>query len=122
MYVLTAPNVQPAVGTLEFRVLPTGTLMAASKSSIDGSVPNSGRKDGPRHGNPPVVPNIVTKNPLPGMGISSDIMLIVGIICGVLVLGLGGQSSFISLYQNVCGRSFTPLTFFQMKSRRRVKH
>ena len=57
-YVLTAPNVQPAFGTLEFMVLPTGTLMAASKSSIDGSVPNSGRKDGPRHDNPPVVPTL----------------------------------------------------------------
>ena len=117
-YVLTAPNVQPAFGTLEFMVLPTGTLMAASKSSIDGSVPNSGRKDGPRHDNPPVVPNIVTENPLPGMGISSDIMLIVGIICGVLVLGLviliAVRSVFIHSLRTeiVCGRSFAPLTFF----------
>ena len=117
-YVLTAPNVQPAVGTLEFMVLPTGTLMAASKSSIDGSVPNSGRKDGPRHDNPPVVPNIVTENPLPGMGISSDIMLIVGIICGVLVLGLviliAVRSVFIHSLRTeiVCGRSFAPLNFF----------
>jgi len=77
-----------------------------------GSVPNSGRKDGARHENPPVVPNI---------------MLIVGIICGVLVLGLvihiAGRSVQQLNFVPKCLRRYN-FTFdrFHMKSRCRVKH
>lgn len=93
-YRLTAPNVQPAIGVMEFLLLPSGsagsTLVAASKNSIDaiqGQTPNHNFAN-PRH---PNSPDIVTENTLAGLGLgvmTNDIFLIVGIVCGILGLGL----------------------------------
>ncbi|EFX76390.1 hypothetical protein DAPPUDRAFT_249084, partial [Daphnia pulex] len=94
-YRLTAPNVQPAMGVVEFLLLPSGsagsTLVAASKNSIDviqgQQTPNHNFAN-PRH---PSSPDIVTENTLAGLGLgvmTNDIFLIVGIVCGILGLGL----------------------------------
>ncbi len=94
-YRLTAPNVQPAMGVIEFLLLPSGsagsTLVAASKNSIDviqgQQTPNHNFAN-PRH---PSSPDIVTENTLAGLGLgvmTNDIFLIVGIVCGILGLGL----------------------------------
>lgn len=93
-YRLTAPNVQPALGTLEFVLLPSGsagsTLVAASKNSIDviqGQTTNQNFGSS-RH---PPSNDIVTENTLAGLGLgvmTNDIFLIVGIVCGILGLGL----------------------------------
>ena len=91
-YLLTAPNVQPAVGQLDFMILPTASLVAASKSSIDATAnqtngtTNINRKGMTNDGQP--LPDIISENTLTGLGISSDVVLIVGIVCAVLVLGL----------------------------------
>lgn len=93
-YRLTAPNVQPAIGTIDFVLLPSGsagsTLVAASKNSIDvmqGQTTNHNFGNS-RH---PTAPDIVTENTLAGLGLgvmTNDIFLIVGIVCGILGLGL----------------------------------
>lgn len=89
---LTAPNVQPAIGVIEFLVLPSGssTLVAASKNSIDAIQSQTAN---PNYGNSrqPSSPDIVTENTLAGFGLgvmTNDIFLIVGIVCGILGLGL----------------------------------
>jgi len=82
-YRLTAPNVQPAIGTLQFVLLPSGTLVAASKNSIDvAQTPGTSRPIAP------IRPEIILENTLSTLGISTDIVLIVAIVCGVLLLGL----------------------------------
>lgn len=87
-YRLTAPNVQPAMGVIEFLILPSGgssTLVAASKNSIDTltgqQTPGNGR---------PAGTDVVTENTLAGLGlgIGNDVFLIVGIVCGILGIGL----------------------------------
>lgn len=93
-YRLTAPNVQPAIGIIDFVLLPSGsagsTLVAASKNSIDviqGQTTNHNFGSS-RH---PTAPDIVTENTLAGLGLgvmTNDIFLIVGIVCGILGLGL----------------------------------
>ena len=93
-YRLTAPNVQPAIGTIEFQLLPSGTsgstLVAASKNSIDilqGQTTNHNLGNSRQ----PTTPDIVTENTLAGLGLgvmTNDIFLIVGIVCGILGLGL----------------------------------
>lgn len=83
-YRLTAPNVQPAIGVMEFLVLPSGgSFVAASKNSIDIL---QGQPTNPRPG----PGDIVTENTLAGLGlgIGTDVFLIVGIVCGILGLGL----------------------------------
>ena len=80
-YRLTAANVQPAVGLLEFVLLPSGTLVAASKNSIDIS-----SSHGTTHVRNP--PDIIPDNTLSTLGIGTDVVLIVGIVCAVLVLAL----------------------------------
>lgn len=87
-YRLTAPNVQPAMGVIEFLILPSGgssTLVAASKNSID---PLTGQQT-PGNGRPAGT-DVVTENTLAGLGlgIGNDVFLIVGIVCGILGIGL----------------------------------
>ena len=87
-YRLTAPNVQPAIGVLEFLLVPSGsTLVAASKNSIDTSQAGGANNANPRNPSPT---DIVTENTLAGLGLGLgiDIFLIVGIVCGILALGL----------------------------------
>lgn len=93
-YVLTAPNVQPAYGVLEFLVAPASVapvLAAAGKNTSSASNNNNnsgGGGGGAKNPGQTTLPDIVTENTLSTMGISQDIVLIVGIVCGVLVLGL----------------------------------
>ena len=82
-YRLTAPNVQPAIGMLHFVLLPSGTLVAASKNSIDVA-----QTPGTSQPIVPIRPDIILENTLSTLGISIDIVLIVAIVCGVLLLGL----------------------------------
>ena len=87
-YRLTAPNVQPAIGVLEFLLVPSGsTLVAASKNSIDAAQAGGANSANPRNPSPT---DIVTENTLAGLGlgIGIDIFLIVGVVCGILGLGL----------------------------------
>ena len=83
-YRLTAPNVQPAVGVLHFVLLPSGTLVAASKNSIDVA-PTPATSRPPPAADPP---DIIPENTLTTLGIGTDVVLIVAVVCGVLLLGL----------------------------------
>ena len=82
-YRLTAPNVQPAIGMFQFVLLPSGTLVAASKNSIDVV-----QSPGTSQPTIPSRPEIILDNTLSTLGISIDIVLIVAIVCGVFLLGL----------------------------------
>lgn len=83
-YRLTAPNVQPAIGTIDFLLLPSSsTLVAASKNSIDVLQAGNGNRV-------TAAPDVVTENTLSGLGlgIGNEVILIVALVCGILAIGL----------------------------------
>lgn len=90
-YRLTAPNVQPAIGTLEFYViLGSGgsTLVAASKNSIEVTNQSNNNYVNSRQ---PSSTDISTENSFPGIGLGmmgNEVLLIVGVVCGILGLGV----------------------------------